>query len=104
MSEVLKMHAMARALLEEAAKSDIAPPSPEAFEEAALGCAVVALLSASEARLPSADKLAGMLGAVVIIARHERATRKRTQQLIVEKFNRMWNAEDFVDAARRGAH
>lgn len=99
---MMKYRALAHALLDASASADGDAPSAEALEEAALGCAVMTLLSASEERLPTADKLAAILGVIVIITRAEGVTRERMQQILAEELNLLWDHEERVEAQRQG--
>jgi len=73
-------------------------PSPEAAEEAALGVALMCILSASTERVPSADRISAMVGVILTIAHHQNDPPEAVASTLLACVARLAPTVDFVNA------
>lgn len=65
-------------------------PSPEGYEEAALGASIMTLIAATQERCADADKLRTVVGVIVTIAQAEGATLEETVASLTSTMRRLW--------------
>jgi hypothetical protein len=102
--ETSEMMTRARKLLAAARRgAGEGSPSPEATEEAALGSAIMCLLSSSYDRMPTADNLGAVVGVVLTLAKHQGEQPERVIASIAERVRELWPTIEFIHGLPAGA-